>query len=115
MPQPLIKRPERKKESTHEYHTFDDNWCYTCNENVDDEGEDFPYGANQWNKCHDAFTLYEQARYAKVMEVWEKYKNKKLFNSQEMSDEMWLAIKEAATHDQKILKEEPNARRKGYL
>src|SRR3990167_9119322 len=111
MPQPLIKRPERKKESTHEYHTFDDNWCYTCNENVDDEGVDFPYGANQWNKCHTAFTLYEQARYAKVMEVYEKFKHlDRLFCDPLITDretlpeaaqyELWLAIKEAATYDQ---------------
>ena len=46
-----------------------------------------------WNACHDAFTIYEQARYGKVMEAWEKWKHA------DYKDELWLAINHAATYD----------------
>ena len=55
--QELLKRlGEKKKESPHEYHTMDDNWCYNCQCIVDDESDDFPKGHYQYNECHDLVT-----------------------------------------------------------
>jgi len=48
-----VKVPERKKESPHDTHTMDDDWCYNCNKIID-EGE-YPVGNNKWNACIDEF------------------------------------------------------------
>jgi len=40
--------PEARKESPHDNHILDDNWCYDCNRIIKDD--EYPVGNNKWNK-----------------------------------------------------------------